>query len=307
MKILVRIYQKLSIGNCETKSLDIESNKILVSELKKEIEDKLKIPYNQQILTAKISSNFIIMTDDLSLTNFNIKNNSKIHLEVLNDNNTNSSNIFSGSKNFIKNYGFNFGVKSNIKGNTKSSSKLSTIEESFFEYHDDYQDNCNAIDEIIYNVKPTDTFKLEECFKLLHITNPNIFGSDGNNLLHYYCYNGNSDFVAFLIDNKKADVNMPNSKAQTALSLAVDKNQINVVSTLMGCKEINADAIINTLKETVLHMACRRNNVKIISLLLHKCNFKYIYNLILALKTQKEKHLLIYQIQKMFKNYLISY
>lgn len=55
MKIFIRSYQNPFIGNFSTDVMHVPNNKILVSDLKKQIYEKYRIHASQQRLTTKIA------------------------------------------------------------------------------------------------------------------------------------------------------------------------------------------------------------------------------------------------------------
>ena len=74
-----------------------------------------------------------------------------------------------------------------------------------------------------------------------------------------------------LIEKYKADVNLVSSDKWSAIHLSAYKGYLEVVNILIQHKETNCDLCLPKIG-TALHCACKRNNFKIVSLLLHKCD-----------------------------------
>ena len=100
MKIILRIYKEIRIGNLSTMTLDIPNNAITVKKLKESIYRKYKIKPNEQKLTFKIChKKLITLTDNFPLSYFFIKDHSMIFLEIIsNDPSEKSKNLKAGQK-----------------------------------------------------------------------------------------------------------------------------------------------------------------------------------------------------------------
>ena len=84
MKIILRIYKEVRIGNLSTMILDIPNNQMTVKELKERIFNKYKIKPSEQRLSFRIcDKKLITLTDDFPLRFFYIKEYSMIFLEIL--------------------------------------------------------------------------------------------------------------------------------------------------------------------------------------------------------------------------------
>ena len=84
MKIVLRIYKEIRIGQLSTMILEIPHNKISVKDLKERIFYQSKINPNQQRLTYRMGhKKLITLTDNFPLDYFYIKNYSMIFLEIL--------------------------------------------------------------------------------------------------------------------------------------------------------------------------------------------------------------------------------
>ena len=87
MKIVLRIYKEIRIGNLSTMILDIPNNKIKVKDLKEKIFNKYKINPSCQRLTFRMChKKLITLTDNFPLSFFYIKDYSMIFMEIISDN-----------------------------------------------------------------------------------------------------------------------------------------------------------------------------------------------------------------------------
>ena len=99
MKIILRLYNELKLGNLSTMTIDIKNNKITVNELKKKIHKKYKINPQEQRLTYRIcQKKLITLNDSYPLNFFFIKEYSMIFLEVI----SNDESPKNSDKNTIK-------------------------------------------------------------------------------------------------------------------------------------------------------------------------------------------------------------
>ncbi len=100
-----------------------------------------------------------------------------------------------------------------------------------------------------------------------------ILDKNGWNAIHYSSYFGYNEILDFILNkfNNKSNVNIINYEGWNALLLAVYKQNIKCVELLLAHKGI--DINYNGLMGTALHIACKKNNIKITSLLLNKADF----------------------------------
>ena len=100
MKIVLRIYKEIRIGNLSTMILDIPNNTITVKELKDKIYKKYKIKPSQQRLTYRIChKKLVTLTDNFPLSFFYIKEYSMIFLEIIsNDKQEKEKNVKKNNK-----------------------------------------------------------------------------------------------------------------------------------------------------------------------------------------------------------------
>ena len=84
MRIILRVYEEIRMGNLTTMIIDIPHNKITVRDLKEKIHKKYKIKPNEQKLTYRFCHKMLItLTDSFPLNYFYIKDYSMIFLEIL--------------------------------------------------------------------------------------------------------------------------------------------------------------------------------------------------------------------------------
>ena len=99
-----------------------------------------------------------------------------------------------------------------------------------------------------------------------------ILDKNGWNAIHYISFYGHYKILDFILNNLiiKIDVNIPNKEGYTPLLLSTYKQHDKCVELLLSIHNIN----VNYLGPggSALHIACKKNNVKIVSLLLLKSN-----------------------------------
>ncbi|MCQ2818759.1 MAG: ankyrin repeat domain-containing protein [archaeon] len=287
MKILLRIYNNSYLGNCKTESVEIPSNSILVKDFKEIIAEKINIKPSQQKLTTKKENTFITMEDESSLSSYDIKNNSSVHLDriVTITNADKIKNKIIHSKNTKLKYlsSLGFYTQSQSKGRQgmvpmnkyQKNNFLSPITESVVEYSEEnITGDKNKVDKIIELTKSNDIEQFKDCLNHFEIKDINTIGEKGFNLLQSAVFYGYYLITDYLINDCQADVNIPNEKGWTPLYLAVCKQKEQCVGILMGNKNIDPNINIKTGEGTALHLACKMNNWRIVSLLLHKANPK---------------------------------
>ena len=99
MKIVLRIYKEIRIGNLSTMILDIPHNKITVKDLKEKIYHKYRIKPSEQRLTFRIChKKLITLTDNFPLYFFYIKEYSMIFLEIISNDASDTSKIKTAEK-----------------------------------------------------------------------------------------------------------------------------------------------------------------------------------------------------------------
>ena len=97
-----------------------------------------------------------------------------------------------------------------------------------------------------------------------------ILDKNGWNAIHYISYYGYYEILDFMLNNLyiKIDVNIPNKEGYTPLLLSTYSQHDKCVELFLSINDIN----VNYLGPggSALHIACKKNNVKIVSLLLLK-------------------------------------
>ena len=84
MRIILRVYEEIRMGNISTMIIDIPHNKITVRDLKEKIHKKYKIKPSEQKLTYRFChKKLITLTDSFPLNYFFIKDYSMIFLEII--------------------------------------------------------------------------------------------------------------------------------------------------------------------------------------------------------------------------------
>ena len=93
---------------------------------------------------------------------------------------------------------------------------------------------------------------------------------NGWNSLHYVTYYGYSEILNYMLNNLniKINPNIPNAEGYTPLLLATHKQNIKCVELLLSINDIDVNYLGPS--GSALHVACRKNNMKISSLLLYK-------------------------------------
>ena len=97
-----------------------------------------------------------------------------------------------------------------------------------------------------------------------------ILDKNGWNAMHYISYYGYFEILYFMLNNLniKIDINILNKEGYTPLLLSTYKQHTKCIELLLSINDIN----VNYLGPggSALHIACKKNNVKIVSLLLLK-------------------------------------
>lgn len=286
MKIIVKLYQIPQLGNYTTYIITIPSNKISVLHLKEIIYTKTSIPPSEQRLTIKTFNSMLITLNDIfPLSFFFITHNSTIYVERLitvNKNQEIKNKILSKSQfqfKYLADIGYYDDMKVNKKQKQKNQFKLNVINETISEYYEEQElmiDNDNHIkDDYIINVIKSNNFHhFKEVIEFHNIKTLTTCTKDGMNALHHATLNGGVEIMDYIINVLHNDVNVTSIKGWNALHYATFKENEKGVILLLETKDIDVNMKIPDSGYTALHLACMVNNVKIVGLLLHKCDYK---------------------------------
>ena len=113
------------------------------------------------------------------------------------------------------------------------------------------------------NLKKEDNIKKE--YNLCEKLNIN-----GWNSLHYLAFYGYSEILDYMLNNLaiKIDPNIPNKDGYTPLLLAIHKQNVKCVGLLLSIGDIDVNYLGPS--GSALHVACKKDNMKMASLLLYK-------------------------------------
>ena len=345
MKLILKVYKSIRLGNFSTYYIDIPHNKITIRILKKIIFLQLGIkPTFQRLTYQTFNDIMIILTDDYPLFYFHINNYSVIYLENL-ENYGNNQNFKRDpiSMKYMNKLGFHeesnkchsssnlskLQIDSQEDNNLENNNRNLSDDEQYMKYNkknneDDDNDfelvareekkittdkgatSQNDIqhlnDKLIKLIKKKDFPKIKQFFKELNLviksdehkkhldTMKSRGGDDEDNIqteerelnfceildhngwnpIHYISYYGYYDILNFLINNIKLQLNfdLPNKEGYTPLLLATFKQHLECVELLLTIHNIDVNYLGPS--GSALHVACRKNNLKIVSLLMLK-------------------------------------
>ena len=301
MKLYVQIFKDGNFGNCRFDVVSIPNNQITVYELKQILYGKYGVHHSNQRLTVKMcNKQFVIMSNEYPLNFFFIKEKSIIYVEFIKAQSKMEEISQKMKRRDIKSKYLN------SLGILRRCPPMEIIKESTIEdIEDDYKSSItNASSysmvkknrKVFKNSPPKEFHKviLDRLNKAIMTNNIDEFREILDNRydfidinkpidkyqkyspIHYAALYGYFEMVQDLIEKYKADVNLVSSDKSdkwSALHLSSFKGYIEVVNILLQCKETNCDLCLPKIG-TALHCACKRNNFKIVSLLLHKCDPK---------------------------------
>ena len=121
--------------------------------------------------------------------------------------------------------------------------------------------------------KEKSDIKLKEGDEKKEIKEKNIFeilDKNGWNPIHYVSYYGYDEILDYFLYNLniKIDINIPNKEGYSPLLLSTYRQHIKCVELLLSISYINVNYLGPS--GSALHIACKKNNMKIVSLLLYK-------------------------------------
>ena len=309
MKLYIKIFKDNSFGNYRSDLLIIPNNKLKVSTFKQIIQEKYGVNHSNQRLTIKMSNTqFVTLTDDFPLNFYFIKENSIIYLEFMGkftkmDEISKKMHQRAIKTKYLKTLGiFRNSPLETIKESdaeykkdekNKTSNNNSFIQRRLSTYN--LKNNFNKVKRqnscenfYITSKKEFPKLILENFKKAIignklsefrEIMDSNYKFLDINAFLennkyapiHYAAIYGYAEMMEDLINKYNADVNLISVDKWSPLHLGSYKGHLMIVDSLLQCKEINFDLNLPNIG-TALHCACKRNNFKIVSLLLLKCN-----------------------------------
>ena len=275
MKIIIHLYLNENCTEISSKEIQIESNEIIVKELKKIISEICQINPSEQILTIKLFGlKVITLSDDFPLSFFFIRKNSEIYvdsikkyknkspseiIQINSKQNIMIPNIFEQHKEKNKQIYNNDKMKQIKQDPIFESLDENSDEENEQEIKNKIKIKDKENNNINIPIKETNPefiiknalflIRDSKFIELIHYLefNKNILGNvqkiinkkNNWNALHYSCFYGNKDITAFLLTYNNSN------------------NSIH-------------DLINSLTKEnyTPLHIACYKCNVSIVKILL---------------------------------------
>ena len=244
MKLIIHLYINQYCSVIKSEEINIDSNNINVHNLKIILSSKYFIDPPEQILTIKRSaSNYITLSDEFSLNFYLIRNNSEIYVNTLE--------------------------------NQKKNSNLSSLTALDPKETNPYF----IIRNILLLIKNN---KLTE-FKSILSVNPSLSdftlvknNENDWNALHYSCFYGSSKITSELISIYSKNKNFSLNKLLNSLTkekysplyIACYKGEINNVKILLNHLKVLDINITDNKGNTPLHIACKNNFLKIVSMLI---------------------------------------
>ena len=273
MKIIIHLYLNEYCTEISSSEIQIESNEILVKELKKILSDIYQIKPSEQILTVKfLGIKIITLSDEYPLSFFYIRKNSEIYLDSIKKyKNKTTSEIkqINSHQNIIlqnifdKHREQNKEIKSNNEKLKQDNIIFETIEENSDEENEienknkikqNYNENNNN-NHLIIQIKEVNPefiiknalymIKENKFIEFINYLNSSktvlgciqkIINKKNNwNALHYSCFYGNKDITAFLLTYNNSN----NSIHDLINSLTKD----NYTPLHIACYKCNASIV----------------------------------------------------------------
>ena len=244
MKLIIHLYLNQYYSEIKSEEIDIESSNISVHNLKIVLSSEFNISPSEQILTIKRNnSNYITLSDEFYLNFYLIRNNSEIYLNTLENKKKNPN--FSSSNSLDPKEKNPYFITRNFLLLIKNNQLV------------EFQKMLNS------NPSLAD-------FKLVKNT------KNDWNALHYSCFYGRSQITSEIISlyskNKNFILNeLLNSltkESYTPLYIACYKGEIQTIKILLYYTKFLDINISDLDLNTPLHIACKNNYLKVVSMLI---------------------------------------
>lgn len=222
---------------------DIDEN-MLISDLKIQVSQKLGIDPDAFQLISGVENSPITLAETSTIGSFNLPEGSTIDINVLNEEKKTTR-----RGNRVRSYIESLGLDENLP--SRDSNPLQVAIEAC---------KRNSLKELA---------RIIEIFEETNPGEPDLMNQCNGSLwtpLHYACYYGNNEIVAYLI-SRKVNVNRVTLDEWTPLQLACYIQHISCVKELLSYTNLQINKMTR-FRGTGLHLACEAENLEIISLLL---------------------------------------
>ena len=311
MKIILNLYSDNNFGNCSVDTIIITTNKMPVSFLKSIISQKYNIDKSIIILSTKINnSHFVILVDNFPLYFFNIKEYSRIFVQIMEKpkiieenykkikQRENKSQYLRKLNIFRKRANMDVIRESTLEDiesvkKENNQDKKEDIDNNINEEEEENENNSlsnninnikdkNNIDELpkiieerfnnaIINNKINEFRDIMKHYRDKIDINKPIGQSQKYSPIHFASMFGYLEMLQDLITKYNADVNLISKDGWSPIHLCAFKGNMSILYILIKIKRVKINLSLPNLG-TPLHCACKQNNIEVVSLLLSKCN-----------------------------------
>ena len=311
MKIILNLYSDNNFGNCTVDTIIITTNKMPVSFLKGIISQKYNIDKSIIVLSTKINnSHFVILVDNFPLYFFNIKEYSRIFVQIMEKpkiieenykkikQRENKSQYLRKLNIFRKRANMDVIRESTLEDieSVKKENNQDKKEDIDININEEEEENeNNSLSNNINNIKDKNNIDelpkiIEERFNNAIINNKinefrdimkhyrdkidinkPIGESQKYSPIHFASMFGYSEMLQDLITKYNADVNLISKDGWSPIHLCAFKGNMSILYILIKIKRVKINLSLPNLG-TPLHCACKQNNIEVVSLLLSKCN-----------------------------------